>query len=1059
MRRSAFALLLVLGLVAVALWRRTAVPAKPAPAPAVAIAAPAIAPVAIPAPIPAVAAAPAPTAPLPEQARKPMFPMGSQAFVEPDPVRDAAFARFDIWAKTFRAAPTAEAKAALEKEGIALAQSRRDQLSDLIETDPERAIGLRVPLSVRRELPESVSSLLEQRVSGRGSLSVLGAIAAPDAEVPVKPIFRKVAIGDATYEAFVYGRRLGEPTLPDVSIHGIALGGKLAVSEDAVRILEPVEAAEAKAAIKDPVCAVTSLAITPAQQETVVEANGVPLLLCNPEHSDVLNTRYVQASAETIASRVTAEGSIQAASAWTEGTKKVILIRVDFSDLAGAPFADTTGTNLIKDLNTFYRESSFNKSGFAPAGSGSAVTATFRMPSTASHYGTNNLYDELRADARKAATSAGFNMASFDRDVICIGNVPGFGWAGLGYVGGAGAWLRSAFDAGVAGHELGHNMGLNHANFWDTAGQSVIGPGTNVEYGDKFDTMGSAAAGAKHFNARNKNYLNWLAAADVKTFTTNGVYVINPHDLTNATGIRGLKIAMNTSTNYWVEFRQKYVSNKWLMNGVGLRWAESTGNKQSLLLDTTPGTPDGKDDSAIVVGRTFSDYKAGIHITALRKRGTTPESIEVAVNKGAFATNVAPVVTVTSSSSVIASTGTATFTAAATDANGDTLAYYWDFGDGNFGENTNVISHKWSTNAHMQVRCVVTDMKGGTASDSVVVKVGAPTTRLITGRVLNDGKPLAGVYVSASSTKGGYTDTDGSYSIVGVTSGTYTLDAKLNGFEFVHPGFANPLSVTVDKANIDFFGIPSAGLATTSIVAEGSVWKYLDNGSNQGTAWRNVGFSDIAWKQGPAILGYGDNDVTTTLQFGADPNNKFITTYFRRVFTVSNQPSDFTKLTLGIMRDDGAVVYLNGKEVYRSNMPTGTILYNTLASASIGGADETAFNETDLPASSLLVGDNLLAVEIHQAGGTSSDIGFDLRLLGFSTLDQAQPAVSAEVSGTAMQITWPPTATGWSLYANPDLSNPNGWKPATPAAVFKNGEWNYSAQTSGTQQYYRLQKP
>jgi len=75
-------------------------------------------------------------------------------------------------------------------------------------------------------------------------------------------------------------------------------------------------------------------------------------------------------------------------------------------------------------------------------------------------------------------------------------------------------------------------------------------------------------------------------------------------------------------------------------------------------------------------------------------------------------------------------------------------------------------------------------------------------------------------------------------------------------------------------------------------------------------------------------------------RYGSDPNNKYITTYFRKTFTVSN-PSQFNGLTLDLLRDDGAVIYVNGQEVARSNMPTGTINYQTLAATNIGGADET----------------------------------------------------------------------------------------------------------------------
>jgi secreted PhoX family phosphatase len=167
-----------------------------------------------------------------------------------------------------------------------------------------------------------------------------------------------------------------------------------------------------------------------------------------------------------------------------------------------------------------------------------------------------------------------------------------------------------------------------------------------------------------------------------------------------------------------------------------------------------------------------------------------------------------------------------------------------------------------------------------------------------------------------------------------------------------------------------------AGTATT-LVAQGSTWRYLDNGSNQGTAWRAFGFNDSAWKTGAAPLGYGD-PVATTVSFGSSSSRKYITTYFRRQFNATN---GFTSLSLRLRRDDGAVVYINGTEVARSNMPTGTVSSSTLASSTIDGSGETAFTTIPVTAQ-LFAGANVIAVEIHQRSRTSSDIVFDASLTG-----------------------------------------------------------------------------
>ena len=181
-------------------------------------------------------------------------------------------------------------------------------------------------------------------------------------------------------------------------------------------------------------------------------------------------------------------------------------------------------------------------------------------------------------------------------------------------------------------------------------------------------------------------------------------------------------------------------------------------------------------------------------------------------------------------------------------------------------------------------------------------------------------------------------------------------------------------------------GSDEASLASV-LVARGARWRYLDNGTDPGASWKQPGFADGAWKEGPAQLGYGDGDEATTVSFGPNGSAKYVTTYFRRAFSVA-EPASFGSLRVRLQRDDGAVVYLNGTEVFRSNMPGGTVGYRTYASSALGGNDETTFVTATVSAG-LLRTNNVLAVEVHQANGTSSDLSFDLELLG-------EPAASSD---------------------------------------------------------------
>jgi len=163
--------------------------------------------------------------------------------------------------------------------------------------------------------------------------------------------------------------------------------------------------------------------------------------------------------------------------------------------------------------------------------------------------------------------------------------------------------------------------------------------------------------------------------------------------------------------------------------------------------------------------------------------------------------------------------------------------------------------------------------------------------------------------------------------------------------------------------------------STNVLVAAGSDWRYLDAGTDQGTAWTQLSFNDSSWKTGQAQLGCGYGDEATTLSFGPSANNKFITYYFRRTFVLAD-PARVQSLRMNLLRDDGAIIYLNGREAHRVAMPTGTVKFRTLATA---GSDYN-WEPSTLDKSLLTAGTNIVAVEMHQGSANSSDVRFDLEL-------------------------------------------------------------------------------
>ncbi len=187
---------------------------------------------------------------------------------------------------------------------------------------------------------------------------------------------------------------------------------------------------------------------------------------------------------------------------------------------------------------------------------------------------------------------------------------------------------------------------------------------------------------------------------------------------------------------------------------------------------------------------------------------------------------------------------------------------------------------------------------------------------------------------------------------------------------------------------IDSFTIDKAAAAPehTVLVPRGSIWSYLDDGSNQGSTWKEPVFPAAdSWATGSSELGYGDGDEATVVRCGpgapACNSGNQATTYFRQTFQVDPAAlAGVTRLVLEMVRDDGAAVYLNGTEVVRDKLAAGAA-YNDFATGTVSGDErEPEFVPFSVDPALLVSGLNTLAVEMHQASASSSDLSFDLQL-------------------------------------------------------------------------------
>ncbi|MDA7888596.1 PKD domain-containing protein, partial [Akkermansiaceae bacterium] len=405
----------------------------------------------------------------------------------------------------------------------------------------------------------------------------------------------------------------------------------------------------------------------------------------------------------------------------------------------------------------------------------------------------------------------------------------------------------------------------------------------------------------------------------------------------------------------------------------------------------------------------------------------------------AAAPNSPPTVSLTADTLVAAVNQGITFTASGNDSDGDTLAYAWDFDiENDFapeGMNQASATKSWSTAGWYSVTVTCSDRKGGIARDRVLVKVGNPSSDgVVSGRVLQGGLPVVGarVFVEGSRQQS-ITLEDGSYLLAGLsTSSGTTIGAMVDG-EVFQSSMAMPVTPNPTLEGVDFLGhlseVPAApsqvltvtpgdrstdtatpvqlsaqlwnnALAADVMVPFGEIWNYLDTGVAPDATWMELGFDDASWLSGPAELGYGGGEATV-VSYGADSANKHITTWFRRKFTVANT-GEVSRLKLSVKRDDGVRVFLNGTEVARDNLTTGTVSAGTEAWNDVSSTYEDILIHFAVDPALLVEGENMIAAEIHQEAGDSGDLSFDLELSASRNLSPVSPSWSVVPAGATV---------------------------------------------------------
>ncbi|MEA2130852.1 MAG: hypothetical protein QOJ85_3743 [Solirubrobacteraceae bacterium] len=242
---------------------------------------------------------------------------------------------------------------------------------------------------------------------------------------------------------------------------------------------------------------------------------------------------------------------------------------------------------------------------------------TVASPPTDPDYGCD--VDAISQEADTAAAAAGFDPAGYDHIIYAFPSLDSCGWwAGLGEIVGTRSWMNGYIGPAVVAHELGHNMGLHHANSFSCTDAGVpvaiSANCTSDEYGDPYDVMG---ADAWHNNAWHLRQIGFLKPGNVQTVTANGTYTVN--STATRGGVQLLRVPQPGSTSLYYDMSLRsasgvfddFVSTDPVVQGVSIHLDPNPDQGrdpvQSQLIDTTPGSADGFDDAALTAGRTFRD--------------------------------------------------------------------------------------------------------------------------------------------------------------------------------------------------------------------------------------------------------------------------------------------------------------------------------------------------------------------------------------------------------------------------------------------------------------------
>jgi len=220
-------------------------------------------------------------------------------------------------------------------------------------------------------------------------------------------------------------------------------------------------------------------------------------------------------------------------------------------------------------------------------------------------------------------------------------------------------------------------------------------------------------------------------------------------------------------------------------------------------------------------------------------------------------------------------------------------------------------------------------------------------------------------------------------------------------------------------------------------------WNYNASGADLGTAWRGTNYDDSAWPSDNALLGFETATLAEPIRTPI-PASSVLTYYFRTPFFWP-YTDRIGRFRMRYMVDDGAVFYVNGREVHRIAITNSPVYWTNTASRTVTDA---AYEGPHLITYGFLVyGTNVFAAEVHQANSTSSDMIFGATIEALvppSTLAQARPTLLHQ----GLSLTW--SNSSFALESAPSMTG--AWSRAVTQTN------PYPITPSGSQRFYRLRQ-